>query len=60
MVSSPWDRTPFPCIINSPAIDGTTVYDALEKGLDDLMELCDVVETKFTTARDDRAAQMET
>jgi len=32
---------------------GTTVYDALEKGLDDLMDLCDVVIDKFTTARDD-------
>lgn len=33
-------------------IDGTTVYDALEKGLDDLMDLCDVVTEKFTEARD--------
>ena len=32
--------------------DGTTVYDALEKGLDDLMALCDVVLDKFTSARD--------
>lgn len=33
-------------------IEGTTVYDALEKGLDDLMDLCDVVTEKFTEARD--------
>lgn len=33
-------------------IDGTTVYDALEKGLDDLMDLCEVVTDKFTEARD--------
>jgi DNA-directed RNA polymerase I and III subunit RPAC2 len=32
--------------------DATTVYDALEKGLDDLMSLCDVVADKFTQARD--------
>ena len=32
--------------------DGTTVYDALEKGFDDLMDLCDVVTEKFTEARD--------
>ena len=35
------------------ATDGTTVYDVLEKGFDDLMDLCDVVTDKFTTARDD-------
>ncbi|KAI4140709.1 MAG: hypothetical protein L6R39_005681 [Caloplaca ligustica] len=40
--------------------DGTTVYDALEKGLDDLMDLCDVVETRFIAAQDEHAAQMET
>ena len=33
--------------------DGTTVYDALEKGFDDLMALCDVVTEKFTAARDE-------
>ncbi|CAL8582034.1 RNA polymerase subunit AC19 [Xanthoria parietina] len=36
--------------------EGTTVYDALEKGLDDLMDLCDVVTTTFTDTRDDFAA----
>ena len=42
--------------VSSPLIsftDGTTVYDALEKGFDDLMDLCDVVINKFTVARDD-------
>ncbi|MCJ1459247.1 RNA polymerase subunit AC19 [Mycoblastus sanguinarius] len=33
--------------------EGTTVYDALEKGFDDLVGLCDVVVDKFTAARDD-------
>ena len=32
-------------------IDDTTATDALQKGLDDLMDLCDVVTDKFTTAR---------
>ncbi|KAL9602608.1 MAG: hypothetical protein Q9219_001752 [cf. Caloplaca sp. 3 TL-2023] len=40
--------------------EGTTVYDALEKGLDDLMDLCDAVESKFIAAKDEFAAQMET
>ena len=33
-------------------IENTTATDALEKGLDDLMDLCDVVTDKFTHARD--------
>ncbi len=33
--------------------EGTTVYDVLEKGFDDLMALCDVVTEKFTVARDE-------
>lgn len=37
--------------------DTTTVYDALEKGFDDLMSLCDVVIDKFTLARDDFTAR---
>ncbi len=35
------------------SIEGTTVYDVLEKGFDDLMALCDVVTEKFTAARDE-------
>ena len=31
----------------------TTVYDALEKGFDDMVGLCDVVIEKFKTARDE-------
>lgn len=31
--------------------DDTTATDALQKGLDDLIDLCDVVTDKFTTAR---------
>ena len=33
--------------------EGTTAFDALEKGFDDLMDLCDVVMDKFTTARNE-------
>lgn len=33
------------------------MYDALEKGLDGLMNLCDVVIDKFTLARDAFAAK---
>jgi len=32
---------------------GTTAFDALRKGLEDLMEACDVITEKFTQARDD-------
>ncbi|CAI7572749.1 unnamed protein product [Penicillium bialowiezense] len=32
--------------------DSTTALEALEKGFNDLMDLCDVVEEKFTTVRD--------
>jgi DNA-directed RNA polymerase I and III subunit RPAC2 len=32
---------------------GTTAYEALAKGLDDLMDACDVVTEKFTDARDE-------
>ena len=33
-------------------VKGSSAYDVLEKGLDDLMDLCDVVSEKFTTSRD--------
>lgn len=33
--------------------EGTTVWDALAKGMDDLMDLCNVVEEKFVQARND-------
>ncbi|MCJ1237565.1 DNA-directed RNA polymerases I and III subunit RPAC2 [Varicellaria rhodocarpa] len=32
--------------------EGTTVYEVLEKGFDDLADLCDVVEEKFTVAKE--------
>lgn len=35
------------------------MYDALEKGFDDLMDLCDVVTEKFTGARDRFASAQE-
>jgi len=34
-------------------IDEVSVYDVLEKALNDLADLCDVVVDKFTVARDD-------
>ena len=40
--------------------DGTTAFDALNKGLDDLMDLCDVVVDKFTLARQDYASRNAT
>lgn len=32
--------------------DDVNVYDVLEKGLSDLMDMCDVVVDKFTVSRD--------
>ncbi|TVY21268.1 DNA-directed RNA polymerases I and III subunit RPAC2 [Lachnellula arida] len=37
-----------------------TASEALEKGLDDLSDLCDVVEEKFIKARDEYGTPMET
>jgi DNA-directed RNA polymerase I and III subunit RPAC2 len=37
---------------NVHSLDTTTALEALEKGFNDLMDLCDVVTEKFTTARD--------
>jgi len=39
--------------------DGINVYTVLEKGLEDLMSICDVVEEKFTISRDDFVAKMD-
>ncbi|OXV08205.1 hypothetical protein Egran_04035 [Elaphomyces granulatus] len=39
--------------------EDTTAVDALEKGLDDLMGLCDVVTEKFTASRDAYNASQE-
>merc|ERR1712137_100246 len=39
--------------------DSVSVYTVLEKGLEDLMAMCDVVEKKFTIARDDFVNKME-
>ena len=38
--------------ISNPTTDEVNVYDVLEKGLSDLMDLCDVVVDKFTVSRD--------
>jgi DNA-directed RNA polymerase I and III subunit RPAC2 len=39
--------------------NGVSVYTVLEKGLEDLMSMCDVVEEKFTIARDDFVNKMD-
>lgn len=39
--------------------DGVSVYTVLEKGLEDLMAMCDVVEKKYTIARDEFVNKME-
>jgi DNA-directed RNA polymerase I and III subunit RPAC2 len=40
-------------------IDGVSVYVVLEKGLEDLMAMCDVVEEKFKVSRDDFVNKMQ-
>jgi DNA-directed RNA polymerases I and III subunit RPAC2 len=40
-------------------IEGTTAVEALEKGFDDLMDLCDVVVDKFVEAREAFEDQMK-
>ena len=47
-----WDYSYDESWLINPRKDNTTVFEALEKGLDDLMEACDVVTEKFTEARD--------
>jgi len=37
----------------------TTAYDALRKGLEDMLEACDVVTEKFTAARDEFEASKQ-
>jgi DNA-directed RNA polymerase I and III subunit RPAC2 len=40
--------------------DKINVQDVLEKGLDDLSDLCDVVIEKFTAARDEYHTESKT
>jgi hypothetical protein len=49
---------PISDLINGP-LDGVSVYAVLEKGLEDLMAMCDVVEEKFIVARDDFVNKMQ-
>lgn len=42
-----------PTLTNMTTVEGTTVYEALEKALDDLKDLCDVALENFQTARDE-------
>lgn len=39
--------------------DNVSVYQVLEKGLEDLMNMCDVVTDKFTVSREEFNNQME-
>ncbi|POS83647.1 hypothetical protein EPUL_001790 [Erysiphe pulchra] len=39
--------------------EGTTAIQVLEKGFDDLMDLCDIVAEKFVEARQDFVEKME-
>ncbi|KAF3053395.1 RNA polymerase subunit AC19 [Didymella keratinophila] len=39
--------------------DNVSVYQVLEKGLEDLMNMCDVVTDKFTVSREEFINQME-
>ena len=39
-------------------LEGTTVWDALAKGLDDLLDLCGVVEERFIGAREEFMERM--
>ena len=39
--------------------DNVSVYQVLDKGLEDLMNMCDVVTDKFTASREDFVNQME-
>jgi len=40
------------------SIDGITAVEALKKGINDLIDLCDVVAEKFSEAREEHAQQM--
>jgi hypothetical protein len=40
-------------------IDNVSVYQVLDKGLEDLMSMCDVVTDKFTASREEFVNQME-
>lgn len=50
----------FPCRpFSNNGSDNVSVYQVLEKGLEDLMAMCDVVTDKFTISRDEFVNQME-
>ena len=48
------------CGVDLVGEGGKTAVDALEKGLDDLMALCDVVEDKFRVELEEKQNRMET
>lgn len=45
--------------VNLTALDNVSVYQVLDKGLEDLMNMCDVVTEKFTVSREEFNNQME-
>lgn len=49
------------CFLLFPNVtaDNVSVYQVLEKGLEDLMNMCDVVTEKFTVSREEFINQME-
>ncbi|RKF79968.1 DNA-directed RNA polymerases I and III subunit RPAC2 [Golovinomyces cichoracearum] len=57
--SIPHPSEPLMCV-RIQTYKGTTAIQALEKGFDDLMELCDTVAEKFMEARQQFAERMET
>lgn len=57
-----YGKSAWPCGSWLPAneiIDNVSVYQVLEKGLEDLMNMCDVVTDKFTVSREEFINQME-
>ena len=53
-------RIPFqgPVLVLTQNLEGTA-FEALEKGLKDLQDLCDVVANKYTDAREDFKLEMQ-
>jgi hypothetical protein len=52
-----FSNTPAGTSAHETRTDGVNVQDVLEKGLNDLMDLCDVVIEKFTISRDEFKAK---
>lgn len=48
-----------PAHLADATADNVSVYQVLEKGLEDLMNMCDVVTDKFTVSKEQFINQME-